>query len=44
MIQILVRKGHPLEYMQLWVTYSYERKLYVTVNGTTFKKEEIIII
>lgn len=28
----------------LWVTYSYERHLFVTCNGTTFKEEEIIKI
>lgn len=42
MVRIVVRKGHRLEYMSLWVTWSYERCLYVTVNGTTFKKEEVI--
>jgi thymidylate synthase ThyX len=41
MIQVVIKKGHPLEYMTLWVTWSYERKLYVTVNGTTFRKEEV---
>ena len=44
MKKVMVRQGHYLEYMTLWVTYSYEREVYVTVNGTTFKKEEILIL
>lgn len=38
----MVRKGHALEYMTLWVTWSYERHVYVTANGTTFQKSEVI--
>ena len=44
MVKALVRKGHKLEYMTFWVTWSYERSVYVTVNGTTFKKDEVIIL
>lgn len=40
----MIKKGHVLEYMTLWVTWSYERHLYVTVNGTTFKKDEVIVL
>ena len=42
MIKVTIRKGHFLEYQTLWVTYSYERKVYVTVNGTTIPKEFVI--
>ena len=40
----MIRKGHALEYMTLWVTWSYERNVYVTVNGTTFSKSEVLVL
>ena len=44
MKKVMIRKGHALEYMTLWVTWSYERNAYVTVNGTSFKKDEVIVL
>lgn len=44
MKKVVVRSGHPLEYMSLWVTWSYERNVFVTVNGTVFTKEQVIFL
>jgi thymidylate synthase ThyX len=44
MIKVMIKKGHALEYMTLWVTWSYERRVYVTVNGTTFNKNEVTVL
>lgn len=44
MIKVMIRKGHAMEYMTLYVTWSYERQVYVTVNGTSFEKSEVIVL
>ena len=44
MIKVMIKKGHALEYMTLWVTWGYERRVYVTVNGTTFNKNEVTVL